>query len=619
MRWLSLYVLLLSGCTVPGLSELERVAPGACDSQHACAPGYSCIEGSCQANADLSCEPGTKWRCGRNTGECQVGEATCQANGRLGPCEGEVASVAEVCNGKDDNCDGTTDEEAVTSPCGLQKGVCAGKARACSGGTMEATCTAASYGADYQPSETRCDNLDNDCDGETDEALTQPCVKQQGVCAGAVQTCATGAYAACSDEVYRAGNSAYQAFEQSCDGQDNDCDGQVDTWAPLNLSRTTPAGGVPDTMRSRNAAAIAVPQDIAGQPTALLTLYEEENRILARTFYPDGSAGEAKVPSSSVPVAFAVTEPALASNGQTHVGAWIEEFRPPNSPPTYRVVVARLGSNGVSVVAPDRAVIPVFDRGHPARIALAVGRDSAIVVVEQAQGSGSPGLWAVTLPLVFPPESGTLRTHQLTTDTTASRPSVFPPRSSAESFFVAYESSAGIRVTSVKEDGTVRALAGLDLPGASQPQVSSTPAFGNQQDYTVYFVPPSRESIAAARCTRNTTSTSCGAPEELLSRPLTGTGVEGLRLASRPTSPGEPLLATWVSDGKVKAFRLTGAPTEASLLQAHSAGRGFRPLPVVLEAGSTGGGKGAVLFDTEGNTEGGLARDEIFLVPVCLP
>ncbi|WP_223637934.1 putative metal-binding motif-containing protein [Corallococcus sp. EGB] len=53
-------------------------------------------------------------------------------------------------------------------PCEKTQGVCAGARRAVVDGAYEPVCTALSYGSDYEATETRCDGLDNDCDGVTD-------------------------------------------------------------------------------------------------------------------------------------------------------------------------------------------------------------------------------------------------------------------------------------------------------------------------------------------------------------------------------------------------------------------------------------------------------------------
>ncbi|MFH1530088.1 MAG: hypothetical protein ABIK09_05055 [Pseudomonadota bacterium] len=82
--------------------------------------------------------------------------------------------------------------------------------------------------AAWEPVEVTCDDLDNDCDGDTDGALTPPAgtCKLQGVCAGSVLPVCTdaGTWDCGYDQVV-----LYEAVEVSfCDGQDNDCDGLTD-------------------------------------------------------------------------------------------------------------------------------------------------------------------------------------------------------------------------------------------------------------------------------------------------------------------------------------------------------------------------------------------------------
>jgi hypothetical protein len=54
-------------------------------------------------------------------------------------------------------------------PCERTEGVCAAAVRACVEGRLEFFCPESSYGPDFEREETRCDGLDNDCDGDVDE------------------------------------------------------------------------------------------------------------------------------------------------------------------------------------------------------------------------------------------------------------------------------------------------------------------------------------------------------------------------------------------------------------------------------------------------------------------
>jgi MYXO-CTERM domain-containing protein len=128
----------------------------------------------------------------------------------------------ETCNGKDDDCDFKVDEDVTpsTNDCS-QVGVCAGTLPTCSGGKF--VCR---YGTTYEATETLCDGLDNDCNGQVDEPfkdLNGSCETGIGSCRMSGKLHCNGAGSGLSCDA-----KAGQPATEVCNGKDDDCDGMVD-------------------------------------------------------------------------------------------------------------------------------------------------------------------------------------------------------------------------------------------------------------------------------------------------------------------------------------------------------------------------------------------------------
>ena len=181
------------------------------------------IEGGCD------CDPGEERECysgepgTAGTGPCRVGSQSCDEFGRFGACRDEVVPRVELCNGVDDDCDGEADEaiDGTGLACRAGAGACQrqGQTR-CDGEAGEISCDAVAA----EPADEVCDGLDNDCDGETDEQLGvgEDCAVGVGAChARGVTACGPGGAVACDAQ-------PAEPQGELCDEIDNDCDGEID-------------------------------------------------------------------------------------------------------------------------------------------------------------------------------------------------------------------------------------------------------------------------------------------------------------------------------------------------------------------------------------------------------
>jgi hypothetical protein len=269
----------LAAC-LTGFVDVDRTEPDGCECQltnggvETCDGKDNDCNGQVDEGIDLATSTSDCGSCGHRCeyphaaplcarGSCAMG--ACEAgyldidhdprNGCEYPCTPSNDGL-EICDGKDNNCDGNVDESdarvgqrcwpAGTVGCDVTTGTCNGP---CAFGTWACLPGGLSCTKAVLPTADVCDGLDNNCSGVADEDFDlQNDPRWCGACnracevPNAVPGCAAGQ---CVIRACRAGfidldgrldNGCEYACTpdgpEVCDGKDNDCDGKIDTDDP---------------------------------------------------------------------------------------------------------------------------------------------------------------------------------------------------------------------------------------------------------------------------------------------------------------------------------------------------------------------------------------------------
>jgi Notch-like protein len=242
------------------------------ESEEVCNEEDDDCDGLTDEDFDLQTDLGNCGACNRKCllpqafAKCEAGECAieqCEAgyqdlNGLIADgCEYLCTRTGnEICDGRDNDCDGLIDEgldlQNDIANCGACGNVCqfANASASCEDGVcVMGDCVTTYFDANDDPSDgcelkcvpsdEICNGADDDCDGDTDEDLTAPeglcvntshtpCESVQPVCdtrdAGTTWYCDYPSEVEFNEQV----SNGISAEETLCDGEDNDCDGATD-------------------------------------------------------------------------------------------------------------------------------------------------------------------------------------------------------------------------------------------------------------------------------------------------------------------------------------------------------------------------------------------------------